>query len=59
MFNITYIKVHKLIKEKYINYNELIKETKLIIASVAQWSKRYFEAIDMGVQFSPGAKQNK
>ena len=35
MFNITYIKVHKLIKEKYINYNELIKETKLIIASVA------------------------
>ena len=25
------------------------------IASVAQWSKRYSEDIDMGVQFSPEA----
>lgn len=32
------------------NYNVLAK-----CASVAQWSKRYAEDIDMGVQFSPGA----
>ena len=33
----------------------LRRGVKNILASVAQWSKRYSEDINMGVQFSPGA----